>query len=152
MKAKNIMNPSPITIHADATIQDLVNLLNDKKFDGLCVVEGENKLVGVVTLFELYEAFLPGYVMMKEELAHLIHDGYFEKKCREIRNQPVRSIMRSDLVKIKEEDTLISVLADIVKSRLQVVPVTRGDTLIGMIHKKSLLSYTSKVLIENHSN
>jgi CBS domain-containing protein len=149
MKAKDIMIRSFITIQADATIRELVNLINDHKIDSICVVEGANTLVGVVTIFELYQALLPDYVKMKDSLAHMISEGYFEKMCKKIQDQPVRSIMRTDLIRIKEEDNLISVLADMVKYRLMIVPVTREDTLKGVIHKKDLLSYTGMVLIEN---
>lgn len=150
MKAKNLMNPSPVTIQADATIRKLVNLLNDQKTDGVCVVEGKDRLVGVITLFELYRAFLPDYVRMKESLAHMISETFFEKTCKQIGDAPVRSIMRTDLIRIKEEDNLISIVADIAKYRLMVVPVTRGDTLLGTIHKKNILSYAGKVLIGNN--
>jgi len=149
MKAKDIMIRSFITIQADATIRELITLVNDNKIDSICVVEDANTLVGVVTIFELFQALLPDYVKMKDSLAHMISEGYFEKMCKKIQDHPVRTIMRTDLIRIKEEDNLISVLADMVKYRLMIVPVTREDTLKGVIHKKDLLSYTGMVLIEN---
>jgi predicted transcriptional regulator len=88
---------------------------------------------------------------MKGDLAHLMREGFFEKICRELRDQPVSTIMRTDLIQIGEEDSLISVVADIVKYRLVAIPVTRGKTLVGTIHKKGLLSYAAKVLIEDNS-
>lgn len=151
MKAKNIMNTTPVTIHADATFQELVSLFHGKKIDGVCVVEDGNKLVGVITLFELLGAFLPAYVSLKEELAHLIHESYFEEKCKELKHQPVRSLMRKDVIRIKEEENLIGVMADISKFRLMVVPVVRGQTLVGTIARKGILAYTSKVLLENNT-
>ncbi len=151
MKARIIMNPTPITIHADASIKELVNLFNNRRITGVCVVEGENKLVGVVTIYELFEAMLPDYVEKKEELAHLMPEGYFEKSCKSLRDQPVRSLMRTDVIEIREEDNLISVVADIAKFRLEVVPVTREGILLGTIHRKGLLGYTGKVLIENQN-
>ncbi|MEK6777371.1 MAG: CBS domain-containing protein [bacterium] len=151
MKAKNIMNTTPLTIHADATFQQLVAIFSEQQIDGVCVVEGENKLVGVITLFELFGAFLPGYVGIKEELAHLIHESYFEQKCKELKHQPVRSLMRTEVITIKEEENLIGVMADISRFRLMVVPVVRGRTLVGTIARKGLLAYTGKVLLENNT-
>ena len=84
MKAKDIMMRSFITIQADATIRELVNLINNNKIDSICVVEDTNTLVGVVTIFELYQALLPDYVKMKDSLAHMISEGYFEKMCKKI--------------------------------------------------------------------
>ncbi len=152
MKAKEIMNSNPATIHADAMIRELIEIFNNREIDGMCVVEDENKLVGVVTIFGLFRAFLPDYVKMKEKLAHVMPEGYFEKKCKELRDQPVRSVMRADVIKMEEEDNLISIISDIAHYRLQVIPVTRGETLVGTIHKKDLFSYIGKVFIENDSN
>jgi CBS domain-containing protein len=152
MKAKNIMTENPITIPSDATIRDLVNLFNDRRLDWICVVEGDNKLVGVITIFELLKAFLPEHVKMKQELAQFMHEGYFEKMCTKMKSQPVSSIMRTDLVPTREEDNLIKIVADIVRYRLMAVPVTRGEKLVGAIYKKGLLGYTGKMLIDNRSD
>ncbi len=153
MKAKKIMNPNPVTIQASAPLYELINLFNDRKMDAACVVDEEKKLVGIVTIFELFQAYLPDYVKMKEELAHLMPEGYFENTCSKIKNHEVRSIMRTDFITVDENDILISVLADIVKYRLHVTPVTREGVLIGTIHKKGLLNYTSSVcLIDNSTS
>ncbi len=151
MKAKKIMNPNPVTIRADAPLHELINLFNDRKMDAICVVDEEKRLVGIVTIFELFQAYLPDYVKMKEELAHLMPEGYFENTCHKIKDHEVRSIMRTDIITVDEDDILISILADIVKYRLHVTPVTRDGMLIGTIHKKGLLTYTSHVCLINDS-
>jgi len=147
MKAKKIMNPDPITIKIDAPLHELINLYNYRKIDAACVVDSEKRLVGIVTIYELFQAYLPDYVKMKEELARLIPEGYFEGVCRRIKDHPVSAIMRTDIITVDEDDSLISVLADLVKYRLQVTPVTRDGILIGTIHRKGLLSYTSSICL-----
>jgi CBS domain-containing protein len=149
MKAKDIMNTTPFTISADSTIRELINLFNDRRVDGVCVVGEGNRLEGIVTLFELFQAIVPDYVKMKEALSHLVPEGYFEKNCRRVQNQPVRSIMKKNVVPFDEEDTLLQIIADITKHRLIVVPVLRKGVLVGMIHRKTLLSYAGKVCIVN---
>ncbi len=151
MKAKKIMNPDPITIQVDAPLHELINLFNSRKIDAACVIDSEKRLVGVVTIYELFQAYLPDYVKMKEELVRLMPEGYFEGICRKIKNHPVSAIMRTDCITVDENDSLISVLADLVKYRLQVTPVTRKGILIGTIHRKGLLSYTSNVCLTEAS-
>ncbi|NOY52211.1 MAG: CBS domain-containing protein [Deltaproteobacteria bacterium] len=147
MKAHKIMNPAPITIQVDAPLHELIKLFNARKIDAACVIDREKRLVGIVTIYELFQAYLPDYVMMKEELAHLMPEGYFEGVCKKIKDHPVSAIMRTDFITVDEDDSLISVLADLVKYRLQVTPVTRNGILIGTIHRKGLLSYTSRICL-----
>ena len=151
MKAKDLMNTSPVTLLADAPINDLIKIIDKNKVDGVCVVEQGNKLVGVVTIFELLNAFLPDYVKMKGTLAHVLTEGYFEKTCIALVGHPVRSIMRTDLVTIKEEANLISVIADIATYRLTVIPVIRGDLLVGTIHKKGLMNYAVQACVKDEN-
>ena len=149
MRAKNLMNTNPPWIHADATLAELVRTVNQKKLDGICVVEDDRRLVGVVSLFELFQALVPDYVRMREELAHLVHEGYFEEVCARIKDRAVRTVMRTDVVAFQEEDTLISVVAETVRYRLMVLPVVRNGVLVGTIHKKGLFEYAGKLLIQN---
>jgi CBS domain-containing protein len=46
---RNVMSPSPVTIGADATVRDAARLLADGDVGSLPVVNGDGRLVGIVT-------------------------------------------------------------------------------------------------------
>ncbi|HDL00686.1 MAG TPA: CBS domain-containing protein, partial [candidate division Zixibacteria bacterium] len=49
LKAKDIMTKDVVTIHPEATVEELARLLIEHKISGVPVVDNENKLVGIVT-------------------------------------------------------------------------------------------------------
>ncbi len=55
---KEAMITDPYTISPDADIIDAAQLMHDKKLSGLCVVDDQGKLSGMLTITDLLEAFI----------------------------------------------------------------------------------------------
>ena len=49
MRAADVMTPDPVCISPDASINDAIRLLLERKFSGLPVVDARGSLVGIVT-------------------------------------------------------------------------------------------------------
>ena len=49
MRAADVMTPDPIYIAPDASINEAIQLMLERKFSGLPVVDGRGSLVGIVT-------------------------------------------------------------------------------------------------------
>jgi CBS domain-containing protein len=49
MRAADVMTPDPISIAPEASINDAIQLLLQRKFSGLPVVDERGSLVGIVT-------------------------------------------------------------------------------------------------------
>lgn len=54
LKAEQIMTRHPITISQEATISEAAQIMLAKKISGLPVVDGENKLVGIITESDIF--------------------------------------------------------------------------------------------------
>ncbi len=55
---KEAMISDPYTISPDADIMEAAQLMHDRKLSGLCVVNGEGLLSGMLTVTDLLEAFI----------------------------------------------------------------------------------------------
>jgi acetoin utilization protein AcuB len=55
---KDAMNPHPMTIPPDAPLCQAVQIIHDNKLNGLCVTDGDNHLVGLLTNTNLMEALI----------------------------------------------------------------------------------------------
>jgi len=55
VKIKKIMTKDPITLRADFTIEEAANLLRNKRISGAPVVDGHNRLVGIITKDDLFK-------------------------------------------------------------------------------------------------
>jgi acetoin utilization protein AcuB len=54
IKVNKIMTHDPITVSQDATIGEAAQVMLDKKISGLPVVNGEGKLVGIITESDIF--------------------------------------------------------------------------------------------------
>ena len=55
---KDAMNPHPMTISSEAPLCEAVKIIHDNKLNGLCVTDGSNNLVGLLTNTNLMEALI----------------------------------------------------------------------------------------------
>jgi acetoin utilization protein AcuB len=55
IKVKNIMTKDPITMRQDFTIEEAANLLRKKRISGAPVVNGQDRLVGIITKEDLFK-------------------------------------------------------------------------------------------------
>ncbi len=55
---KAAMNPTPHTVHPDTLLADAARLLHDRKLNGVIVVDGDRKLVGLLTTTNALEALI----------------------------------------------------------------------------------------------
>jgi IMP dehydrogenase len=113
-RAENVMILDPITIGADATISDALNLMQEYKIGGIPVVGRKKKLIGIVTNRDLR----------------------FETKM----SRPVREVMTSKNIITTTQKTDLEKAAEILKKhKIEKLPVVDGDNcLIGLITYKDI--------------
>lgn len=55
---KEAMNPKPFTVTPDTDLTDAAQLIHDNKLNGICVLDNEGNLVGVLTTTNILEALI----------------------------------------------------------------------------------------------
>lgn len=55
---REAMNPTPFTVTPDMDLTDAAQLIHDKKLYGLCVVDANKRLVGILTTTNILEALI----------------------------------------------------------------------------------------------
>lgn len=70
LKIDKIMTPDPMTIHAEETIGDAASRMLKHKISGLPVVDGNGKLVGIITESDIFRLVVKNWgVATTEEVA-----------------------------------------------------------------------------------
>jgi IMP dehydrogenase len=113
-RAENVMILDPITIGAEETISDALNLMQEYKIGGIPVVDAKKRLIGIVTNRDLR----------------------FETQM----NRPVREVMTSKNIITTTQKTDLEKAAEILqKHKIEKLPVVDGDNfLIGLITYKDI--------------
>jgi IMP dehydrogenase len=95
-RAENGMIYDPITIKENATVNDALNLMKEYKIGGIPVVDGQHKLVGIVTnrdlRFEHNMGRLIRDVMTKENLITTSQETDLEKAADILQNYKIEKL------------------------------------------------------------
>ncbi|MEM9353034.1 MAG: CBS domain-containing protein [Planctomycetota bacterium] len=117
MNASDIMTPNVLTIGADATIREAIDLLIQEGISGLPVVDTNGCLIGIVTEFALLAI------------------AYDRNVCEE----SVSDHMTREVLTV-EADEPVNKVADLcIVNRVRRVPVLEGGRLAGLISRRDVL-------------
>ena len=113
-RAENGMIYDPITIKPNATVGDAITLMKEYKIGGIPVVDGQHKLVGIVTNRDL--------------------------RFEHIMGRPIREVMTSENIVTTSQETDLEKAADILQNyKIEKLPVVdETNRLIGLITYKDI--------------
>lgn len=119
-RAENGMIIDPITVHVEATVKDVLKIMEEYHIGGIPVVDKTNKLVGIVTNRDLR----------------------FERKI----SRPIHEVMTSKNLITTTEFTNFEKAADILQEyRIEKLPVVDKDfKLIGLITYKDIIKIKAR--------
>jgi CBS domain-containing protein len=117
LTAADIMNPELVTVRPDASIESAIELLLSEHISGLPVVDGEGRLVGVITEFALLA---------------VAYD-------RRVKNHTVSQHMTHELITVEHDDPVSRVADLCIVHRVRRVPVMRDGRLVGIIARRDVL-------------
>lgn len=137
MFVSNHMKRKVITIEPDASVFEAQQLMAEHKIRHLPIVDGDNKLVAIVTDRDIRSA-LP-YSLIKESMSR--------QEKENLVNIKVKEIMTLDPKTISPMDTIQDALLLIQQNRVGAFPVVERDrTLLGVLSVRDLLSSFINVL------
>lgn len=147
--AKDIMNPSVISVEEDLSVHELANFFTEKMISGAPVVNKDGKLVGVVSLSDIVrnDERRTAIVNDKQESDYYLSgwednlnsDEIQELHLEEDDSLTVRNIMTPLIFKVKETE-LISAMSDImIGGRIHRLLVTRDEKVVGIITTLDML-------------
>jgi len=114
--AVEIMSTPVVSVTPEMTIHEAVTLLEKERISGMPVVDGDNRLVGMLTEYDLLRA---------------IRD--FKLKGS------VQEFMSSDIITAEESDSLTDLADLILTKRVRRVPILRDGRVVGIISRRDLV-------------
>ena len=121
VELKDYMLANPIRVRADTPLFDAVHLILVNKISGLCVVDDNDKLVGILSELDCLEA--------------IIGATYNETGVG-----PVSDYMTGDaLITSNPHEDILAVAMEMVKSKRRRQPIVENGKLVGQITVRQLL-------------
>ena len=142
LKAKDIMTKDVITIHPEATVEELARLLMEHKISGVPVVDNEKKLVGIVTendLIRKNKRFHIPTVIRLFDAYILLGSGKAEEEIKKMAATIVDEIYTQKVVSITEETSLEEIATIMAEQHIHLLPVLSNDSVIGIVGKADVV-------------
>jgi acetoin utilization protein AcuB len=117
MKISALMIPDPITISDTASIQDAIEVMKTNSIRHLPVVDGQRRLLGLVTLADLKQGLIPS-MLGDLDLADL---------------------MIRDPLRVAPDDDVELAAQVIYKHKISGMPVVRAGKVVGIITESDIL-------------
>ncbi|MBE7415293.1 MAG: CBS domain-containing protein [Deltaproteobacteria bacterium] len=138
MTAASIMTKEVLTIPDSGTMLDAFRLLKEKKVRQIPVLDGQNRVMGVITPRALMKAILPKYIsdglVADVKFAPELPD--FVSNIDSLARKKVSDLMERDFVAVGPETSTMEVAALLVnpeKHADSVVVMDDGNRLLGII-------------------
>lgn len=140
MKVRDIMTKDLTSVDEDATLQELLYLLDNSELSGVPVVDEEGLVVGFISERDVIEAALPDYFEMLRTAFYIPDINQLSKQLEEIENDPVAKHMTKEVVSVSANEEDLHVADLIIRNDLNRIPVVDEDgILVGVVRRIDLM-------------
>lgn len=143
------MRRAGVSIRQTVTLKESVEVFVRHCIDTLPVTDHENRVVGLLTIDDLVDIFMPRYFEMVRDYASVEDDGQLERLFGEtyvaMAGSEERLILAADAMTLKvqtlqEEDSLLRAAAVFQAAHAPRLPVVNRDgQLVGLISETAIL-------------
>ena len=133
IKLKEIMHSPPIILNVNDEFAMVEKTLRENKIKHLPVVNDANKLVGIITLSDLYRTCAP---------RKNLEDGSFFYTEEQLNSYILSVVMTKDPICMKENDSLYDAMKSMVRGGYGCIPITDDHK-----HMRGVITQTDIVKI-----
>ncbi|MBW1886994.1 MAG: CBS domain-containing protein [Deltaproteobacteria bacterium] len=130
-KVRDVMTSDPITVGQHVTLAEAEKIFEEHDFNGLPVVDEENRLIGMVTKLDLMKAFA---FIKRIKVPH--YDT--------IMSQPISQMMETKPQVFTPETPLTRVLHEMIETGHKSFPVVDDDRVVGIVAREDVLKALRK--------
>ena len=135
-QVRDAMTADPIAISPTAKLREVEALFESHDFNGVPVVDDQQRLLGILTKFDLLKAFSFD--------AHALVPHYDE-----IMEQTAETVMTPDPVSVEPHLPLSRLLQRLVDMRTKSLPVVEQGRLVGIIAREDVLKALRRAAIQH---
>ena len=149
MRAADVMTPDPISIAPEASINDAIQLLLERKFSGLPVVDVRGSLVGIVTEGDLLRRRETGTQRKRPGwIEFIMGAGRLAAEYQQSTGRKVSDVMTPEIRSVNEDTPLEEIVRVMERHRVKRLLVVLGDELVGIVTRANLLHALASVAAE----
>ena len=149
MRAADVMTPDPVCVSPDASINDAIQLMLERKFSGLPVVDAGGSVVGIVTEGDLLRRTETGTQRKRTRwIEFLMGPGRLASEYVQTSGRKVGDVMTAEVRTVTEDAPLEEIVHLMERHQINRVLVVRDGKLVGIVTRANLLHALATVAAE----
>jgi len=140
MRARDIMDTNFHVLHPQDDITGAIkkfkaaSLKEGKKVFGMMVVDDDDHLVGMLSMYDILIYIQPRNMQVWGEMDDLDPDQVFEEHLDRARSIQVGDIMTPDVVTISPHTHILSISDLMIKKHIRRLPVVDRESIVGIVY------------------
>ncbi|GAA6759605.1 MAG: CBS domain-containing protein [Thermus sp.] len=145
MKVQDLMTPNPVCVGPEETLERAAEILLEKRYGGLPVVDREGRLLGLLQVEDLLprpENIPFSDVEAWQLFGEWVDEGVLEEIYRRYQKTPVEAAMQREIPRVHPETPLGEALRILVTTGVRHLPVVDGEgRVVGIITRSDFLKF-----------
>jgi CBS domain-containing protein len=147
MFASDVMTTQFMTLKPEDTIAQAVNrfqeasIRQDKHVFGLMVTDDADKLVGMLSMYDILLFVQPRHANVWQELAETDQARIFSDLLGRVKSIQVGDLMTTEVVTIAPQTHLTAIMDIMIKRHIRRLPVVSEKEVVGIVYISDLFYY-----------
>ena len=142
MKAKDVMSKDVVTVSPSAGIREVYDIFKKTRYGGVPVVDGDKKILGMITKAEMLSVLLPDYFdLLGENIVFIDDFGALDEEFESLPTFELfiaEDIMQKGARTVEEDASLLKVVAMMKKYNVHRILVAKDNYLKGIITRSDI--------------
>jgi CBS domain-containing protein len=151
MQVRDVMTRTVVSVRANQSIVDAVQLMLQNRISGLPVVDAADKLVGIVTEGDFLRRGETGTERQRPRwLEFLAGPGRLAAEYVHTAGRTVEEVMTPDPCTVSEDDSLETVVELMERRHVKRLPVLRQGRLVGIVSRANIMAALTETAYYTH--
>jgi mannitol/fructose-specific phosphotransferase system IIA component (Ntr-type)/CBS domain-containing protein len=140
LMVKDVMRHRVVSVTPDDTLKEVANQMFRNRLSALAVIDGKNKLLGVINDRDLIKVALPDYKALISNLNYSMEVEPFEELLKQEDKIKVSQLYRDDYETTSPDTRIVEVAAMMIFKDIRRVFVVQGEQLVGVLLRKDIVN------------
>ena len=133
MKVRELMSPAVVAVDPKTPLRKILELMLRRHLNDVLVVDGEQRLAGIVTYSDLSRKILPTERELMEHEEYMIQPESMEDRISDVTNVPVGTAMTCHVITVTPDTEVLKAGALMTAHHIKQLPVVEGERIVGII-------------------
>jgi len=145
---RDYMRSDVVTVNPDATLRAVIGQMIENKTNGMVVVDGANRVVGILSSWDVISYLVPDYLEAdNSSLANFESGDYLAEQVNRLADKPVSEFMTSNVTTVKKDYTIMEATAILSDHKFRQLPVVDDNgVLVGYLNRTDIKLIIGEIL------